>query len=392
MGASRLAVPLLLLFAPLPLVGQAAERPAKLEELEANARTDSLDAEALYRLALRYDILKRYDDAVRVARQALAVDPRYAPAWLLLGYIPYDRRPKLWDEVAKHKVPPGWQDSVVESERLQHRAFLIDPLVDFRVIGAAPPKQDVVAIPDYGEYTTAYLLVLGVSEFGWRYELSYNALDLFIERYYRDQPQDSIPSGLFWLRGLAAAHLKSYVRAIADIRVLLARSLKHEASDSLIQLDLGTNDYRYLLAVLLQRAHRPADAMTMYQEALANDLGLYMAHVRLARLYAENTMWPQAIEEARRAVAASPDDPSLLVDLGELQRDAGQLEEAAATLRQAQGANGRTPRILYELGLVEQQRSRPAEARDALTRFVAIAPSRLSAEVADAKQRLAALH
>ena len=192
-------------------------------------------------------------------------------------------------------------------------------------------------------------------------------------------------------RSPGAAHLKSYVRAIADIRVLLDRSLKHEASDSLIQLDLGTNDYRYLLAVFLQRAHRPADAMTMYQEALANDLGLYMAHIRLARLYAENTMWPQAIEEARRALTANPDDASLLVDLGELQRDAGQLEEAAATLRQAHAANGRSPRILYELGLVEQQRRRPAEARDALTRFVAIAPSRLSAEVADAKQRLSAL-
>lgn len=40
MGASRLAVPLLLLVSPLPLLGQAA------------ARTDSLDAEALYPLAL----------------------------------------------------------------------------------------------------------------------------------------------------------------------------------------------------------------------------------------------------------------------------------------------------------------------------------------------------
>lgn len=374
-----------------PGFGQAAPKPPTLVELEAAAARDSLDAEALYRLALRYDIVKRYDDAARVARQALAVDPRYAPAWLLLGYIPYDRRPKLWGEVEKGKVPPAWQDSVAQAERLLHRAFLIDPLVDFRVIGAAPPKQEVVAIPEYGEYTTAYLLDLGVSQFGWRYELSYNAIDLFIERYYKDKPVDSIASGLFWLRGLAAAHLRAYGKAIADIRVLLDRSVKHETSDSLIQLDLTTNDYRYLLALLFQQSHRPADAMAMYQEALANDLGLYMAHVRLARLYGENHMWPQAIEELRRAVAANPDDASLLVDLGELQRDAGQLDEAAATLRQAQEANGRNPRIAYELGLVELQRNRPAEAKVALVRFVAIAPSRMSAEIADAKQRLTAL-
>jgi tetratricopeptide (TPR) repeat protein len=280
---------------------------------------------------------------------------------------------------------------VAESERLFHRAFLIDPLVDFRVMGAPPPKQDMVAIPDYGELTSVYLLYLGLSEFGWRYELTYDALNLYIQRQYKDKPTDSIPSGLFWLRGLAAAHLSSYGRAIPDIQILLDRSLKHEASDSLIQLDLNTNDYRYLLALLKQRAKRPADAMSLYQEALANDLGLYMAHVRLARLYAEVHMWPEAIEEARRAVAANPDDPSLLLDLAEVLRDGGQLEEAESTFQQAQRSNGRNPRIVYELGLVEQQLDKPAEAKVALARFIAIAPSRMGAEVADAKQRLATL-
>ena len=369
---------------------QTVERPPSLEALEAAARQDSLDPEALYRLALRYDIVKRYDDAGRVARQVVDIDPRYAPAWLLLGYIPYDRRLKLWSEVARGKVPPAWRDSVAESERLFHRAFLIDPLVDFRVMGAAPLKQDMIIIREYGQYTTDYLLDLAMSAFGWRYELCYNAADLYVQRQFKNLPVDSIPSGLFWIRGLSAAHLKSYTRAIADIQVLLDRSLKHEASDSLIQLDLGTNDYRYLLALLKQRAHRPADAMTLYQEALANDLGLYMAHVRLARLYAEVKMWPQAIEEARRAVQAGPEDPSLLADLGEILRDAGQLAEAEQVLRQAQ-AHGRNPRVLYQFGLLELQLNKPEEAKAALTRFVAIAPSRMSTEIAEARQRLAAL-
>lgn len=373
-----------------PLGAQAPERPPSLEALEAAARQDSLDPEALYRLALRYDIVKRYNDAARVARQVVDIDPRYAPAWLLLGYLPYDRRPKLWSEVARGKVPPAWRDSVAESERLFHRAFLIDPLVDFRVIGAPPLKQDMIIVREYGQYTTDYLLALGVSAFGWRYELCYNAVDLYVQRQFKNQPVDSIPSGLFWIRGIAAAHLKSYTRAIADIQVLLDRSLKHEASDSLIQLDLSTNDYRYLLALLKQRAHRPADAMALYQEALANDLGLYMAHVRLARLYAEVKMWPQAIEEARRAVQAGPEDPSLLADLGEILRDANQLTEAEQVLRQAQ-ANGRNPRVLYQFGLLELQLNKPEEAKVAFTRFVAIAPRRMSTEIAEARRQLAAL-
>jgi tetratricopeptide (TPR) repeat protein len=362
-----------------------------LASLEAAAHRDSLDAETLYQLALRYDIINRYDDAERVAREAVQVDPRYAPAWLLLSYLPYDRRPKLWAETRKGKVPAAWQAAVAESERLAHRAFLIDPLVDFRVIGAPPPKQDIVAIPDYGEYTTAYLLDLGLSEFGWRYELSYAALDLYVQRAYKNQPPDSIPSGLYWWRGLAAAHLGSYTRAIADMQVLFDRSLKQEAADTLIQIDLGTNDYRYLLALFKQRSHRPADAMALYQEALAADLGLYMAHVRLAHLYADNHMWPQAIEEGRRAVTANPDDPSLLLDLAELLRDAGRLPEAKEAFRQAAQANARNPRASYELGLLEQQVGDAVEAKTALTRFLAIAPSRMSTEIADAQQRLAAL-
>src|SRR5512146_3365647 len=380
----RLAVVALALVYPLRLPAQG-DKPVPLAELEAAARRDSLDAETLYQLALRYDLTNRYDDAERVAREAVNIDPRCARAWLLLAYLPYDRRPKLWEEVSKGKA------AAAEPDRLERRAFLIDPLVDFRVKGAPPPKQDIVTIPDYGEYTTAFLLQLGLSEFGWRYELAYNAFDLYAQRRYRDQPIDSIPSGLFWLRGLAAAHLGSYVRAIADIQVLLDRSLLREAGDSLIQMDLGTSDFRYLLGLFKQRAHRPADAMTLYQQALASDLGLYMAHVRLAQLYAENHMWAQAVEEARRAVTANPDDPSLLVDLAEMLRDAGRLAEAEAAFRQAAQANARNPRVAYELGLVEQQVGNPGAAKQALTRFMAIAPSGMSTEIADAKQRLAAL-
>jgi tetratricopeptide (TPR) repeat protein len=390
-GRRRLAILVVCCSAVAPLAGQGKDRSVTLADLELAAQRDSLDAATLYRLALRYDLARRYDDAERVARRTIEIDPRYAPAWLLLAYLPFDRRPKLWDEVREGKVPGAWQAAVDSAQRLEHRAFLIDPLVDFRVMGAPPPKQDIVAIPEYGSLTTLYLLDLGLSEFGWRYELSYNALDLFAQRAYKNQPPDSIPSGIFWWRGLAAAHLGSYPRAIADIQVLLDRSLKHETSDSLIQLDLGTTDYRYLLALLKHRAHRPAEAMTMYQEALANDLGLYMAHVQLARLYAENRMWAQAIEEARRAVAANPDDPSLLIDLAEMLRDGGKPEDAAVEFRQAQTANAHSPRIPYELGVVDQQLGRSAEAKAAFTRFVAIAPSVMSTEIADARQRLAAL-
>jgi tetratricopeptide (TPR) repeat protein len=374
------------------LGAQAAPKPVTLDSLERAARTDSLDAGVLYRLALRYDLLKRYDDADRIARQAIAVDSRYAPAFLLLAYLPFDRRPKLWEEVDKGRVPAAWRPAVDSADRLMRRAFLIDPLVDFRVLGTTPPPEDFITIPDYGSATTQFLLFLGVGAFNYqRYELSYSALQLYIDRAFPGKPRDSLPSDLFWYRGLAAAHLRKWDGASADFRTLLDRAVLREHADSLIQIPLETNDYRYALAVFADRWGKPADAIALYKDAIAADLGLYMGHARLAAVYRAYKMWPEAIEEAHRAVEANPDDPGLLVDLGVILREAGKPQEAEEALRQALAAGPRMPIVSYYLGLAEQDLGKSAESRAALARFVASAPSSMAAQVAEARQRLAAL-
>jgi hypothetical protein len=105
----------------------------------------------------------------------------------------------------------------------------------------------MVVIPDYGGITTDYLLLLGLGAFGAaRYELAYNGLDLWTQRTYANQPQDSVPDFLFLYRGLAAGHLKAYNKALADIQVLYTRSLRAERTDSLLPFPLKTNDYRSL--------------------------------------------------------------------------------------------------------------------------------------------------
>ena len=224
-----------------------------------------------------------------------------------------------------------------------------------------------------------------------RYELSYDAFRKYVERAYADKPRDSIPNGIFWLRGLAAGHLGIYDVAIADIQTLLDRSLIRELSDTLIRFPLATNDYRYLLAVLHERARRPADAVRLYQEALANDLGLYMAHVRLAEMYRQFKMWPQAIEEQQRAIGANPDDPTAQYELGVILTEAGKPAEAEEPLRQAMARNALDPRVPYQLGLVQQILSKPGEARAAFARVVALGSTLYVRQTADAKQRLVSL-
>ncbi|MBI1967919.1 MAG: tetratricopeptide repeat protein [Gemmatimonadetes bacterium] len=370
--------------------------------LEARVAEDSTDAGTSYRLAIFYYLAKRYDDEQRLLRRVTALDPRYAPAYLALADSAYERRPKLYEEVRRNRVPREWQAAVERSQRMQRQAYLIDPLADFRVRGTEAPPEGVVTIgidrdmlnaaSDAGKVLTDYLLYLGLTMFyATRYELSYEAFRKYVERAYGTKPHDSIPDFVLWFRGLAAGHRGIYNVAIEDFQTLLDRSLKEERKDSLIPYPLRTNDYRYTLAVLHQAARRPADALRLYQESIANDLGLYMAHVRLAEMYRQFKMWPQAIEEQQRAIATNPDDPTAQYELGVILAETGKPAEAEEQLRQAMARNPLDPRIPYRLGLVAQQLNKPSEARAAFERFIALGATRYDRQLADAKQRLATL-
>jgi tetratricopeptide (TPR) repeat protein len=175
--------------------------------------------------------------------------------------------------------------------------------------------------------------------------------------------------------------------------VILDRWLDTENryKDSTLHVPLRTNEVRYLLAVMKERAGQTNEAIRLYRETLENDAGLYMAHVRLAGIYEGHGMWDQAIAERQHAVDANPDDASLVLDLGVTQAKAGRGPDAAKNLQQAMEANPRDVRAAYYLGVLSQQLDRKTDARTALTSFLSAAPSRFQRQIEDARQRLSAL-
>ena len=140
-AAHVLLAPLLVLAQPVSLGAQNIKLSSSLPDLEAVARKDSNDAQALYNVALGYWSKKRYDDAERALRLAVTIEPRFAAGWLALGVLPYGRRPKLREQVSKGKVPDEWKPVLQEAERMTRKAFLIDPFVDLRILGAVEPPQ-----------------------------------------------------------------------------------------------------------------------------------------------------------------------------------------------------------------------------------------------------------
>lgn len=343
-----------------------AQRPPKLPslpELETSAVRDSLDPDAQFRLALGYAHKKRWDDEGRALRGAIAINPRYTPAYVALAFLPFQRRPALAREVQKRKVPPTWRDSLVQTGRLLHQAFLIDPLAELE-----PPDIDV----QREGAALAYMNLALALRFGGR-------------------PLDSLPSWVLWYRGLTAGRVGRYASAIQDLEALLRRGEAIE-SDSVTPFPVSTNEYRYLLAVLCDRAGRRAEALSYYQETLAGDLGNYMAHARLARLYVGEQLWTEAVTEGERAVAANPDDGSTVRELGQILLAAGRLPEAEAAVREAREQNPRDLGTEYVLGVILVRSGRTAEARVALERFLALAPPTLyGPQIDDARQRLSAL-
>ncbi len=378
-----------------PLAAQDFSVSAKtVAVLESLARKDSNESTVRYDLGIAYWSRGKFDQADSALRVAVQLNPRYAEAYLALAYLPYARRRELFDEELRDRVPDKWKPTLEESNRFYQRAFLIEPLVGLRILSLAFPV-DERGFRDYTSYESQMyeLFVEGFVDLSkGRYATAHERLTRLVRVVYDgDKHPDKVLNFILWHRGLAAAHSLRYDAAIADFQTLLDRALKKENQNALMRIPLRTNEYRFMLAALQSAAGRPDQAEKLFQEAAANDLGLYMAHVYLAELYQEAKRWPDAVTEYQRAVAANPEDFSLELDLGTLLFNLERTAEAEEPIHRAVAIYPRNALGHYLLGRIQEELGRPAEAKAQFAQFVELVPSGLSDLVPDAKQRLAKL-
>jgi len=375
------------------LEAQRIKLPMGLKELEARAVQDSLDAAAHYNVALGYWNERRYDDAERELRVAVAMDPKFAEGYLALAYLPYARRPRLWGEESRDKVAEEWKQALEESDRMYRRAFLLNPLVDLRIAGAVTPPKDPSWETLYPEVYEFYFQAFNDMLSG-DYQQAYGRfVKLHRERRLAGPGQGKLPMSVYWFEGLAAAHIGRWNEADQSFELLIKDSEEFEKKhqDDLIRVPLRTNEYRYFLASIRQAAGNSDEALQLYRETLEKDLGLYMAHVQMANIYEARRQYPEAIEERKRAADANPDDPSLLMDLGVTLGKSGRFAEAEEILQRASEANPRDARVAFWAGLCQAEQGKSEAARASFTRFLSQAPSRWDKQIGIARQRLATL-
>lgn len=282
---------------PAPAVAQRFKLPAGLKDLEQMARRDSNDAAAHYNVALAYWNAKRWDDTERELETAIAIEPQFASAHLALSRLPFARRSRLYEEEAGRTVPDDWKPVLEEANRHYRLAFLLDPLCDVSVVGAVLPETTVLQggrAQFAREFFYEYLRGLGAL-LEENYDQAYVGLQHAVNVIDGDRHPDRIPPTLHWWRAISAAHTARWDVAVADLTALIDRLREREEGDELFTLPLRSNEFRYVLAVIEDRAGKPDEARRLYQEALVNDVWLFMANVQLARLHESAREWDLAI-------------------------------------------------------------------------------------------------
>ncbi len=124
---------------------------------------------------------------------------------------------------------------------------------------------------------------------------------------------------------------------------------------------------------------------------LERDIGLYMAHVRMATLYEEDKKWTEGVAGRQNAMNANPDDAGLLIDLGVTAVKAGQFEVAMDALGRAAEANPRLADAPFWAGMLHYSQGNHEEARKSFTSFLAIAPSRWQGKIESVRKLLQGL-
>jgi tetratricopeptide (TPR) repeat protein len=199
---------------------------------------------------------------------------------------------------------------------------------------------------------------------------------------------DSVPPGLLWDHARAAARDFQYPPAIADVRALVRVASAREQQGLTEVEPFRLADFRYMLADLYHLAGDRATAATLYREVLTDDIGMFMAHVQLARIAEAEGDTARGLDERRAAADANPEDHTLVLDLGVALHRAGRLEAAETALRQARALNARDPWVHYRLGVLLDVRGKREEAVETLRTFVRIAPAAWTAPLTDARARL----
>ena len=79
----------------------------------------------------------------RELREAVTLAPQYAEAYLALSGLPIARGEKYWKKIEKEQGQSVVQAAFEAADRSYRRAFLLNPLVDLRIMGKVEERSEI---------------------------------------------------------------------------------------------------------------------------------------------------------------------------------------------------------------------------------------------------------
>ena len=196
-------------------------------------------------------------------------------------------------------------------------------------------------------------------------------------------------AGLHVARAFAWLHVKDGTdSAVADLTALIDRIERIE--DSTVAPYVSKDFLYYAVGLLRTGQSRYADARAAYESALSENLGFYMAHVRLSAIDFRLHDTTSALTELETASMIRGDDPLPLAFRGQILLRQGRLKEADAPLRAAVHADTDFAMTYAFLGELAEQRHDTATALRSYREYLGRA-SHTAAERAWVEDRVAHL-
>lgn len=240
-------------------------------------------------------------------------------------------------------------------DSLMHEAWLREPYLDLAiepnlVMGVAPLPRELRDPVERG--FAAYLMrdfPLAVKSWGDALVQHPERIDLRMHRAY-----------VFYHQG-------QYDSAAAEIRAMIAFAAR--ADTGLVLVRPSADMFYYALGLALENAGDTAGAKDAYGQALAENLGMWIVHVRLGNLLLVHGDTAGALTETRTAVDIEPRNPWLAAYYGGALYQAGLADQAVHELQRAVGLDAHYSTPYYDLGVAYDHLHRPREAFEAFVAF-----------------------
>ena len=323
------------------------------------AGADPNDPVAYYRLG---DSVRQLEQGLadRAFYWALRLDPTMADAyyrrWQVLSEgVTYRLFPDSSIRLYRHPSHNDPAAAAVDSLRLS--AFMYNPFLDATL--DIPPQIQNLRERDADRDPRAAGL--------WAYSKgNYKKAVAKLGEAIRKHPDDAmfhVPRAYAW------AHLQQNDSAIADLKALIDRIKRFE--DSTVAPYISKDFLYYAIGVLRGGEGSYAEARSAYESVLAENLGFYMAHVRLSAVAQFLHDTTTALAELETAALMRADDPVVLTMHGGFLVGAGRLAEAEHQLRAAIHADTDYALPYAVLGQAAEQRHDTSHALSNYREFLA---------------------